>query len=92
MGVNLTGTDNPAGAIFGIIFVIIALLALLVIAIIVFLMIIYQKSFWIPLLFLLVFGLATIRISATDSPLLYITAGLTLGPFITLVGYLFKAK
>jgi len=92
LGVGLGNGDNVFGAIVGIMLAIIAVACLIGVGIIVILMIFYQKSIAIPILFLLVFGIASIILVSKDTPVLYVTLGLAIGPFVTIVGYFFKQK
>lgn len=92
LGIGMGTGDNVAGAIIGTVFLVIAVLALIGVAIIVVLMIFYQRSIVIPLLFFIIFGLSSIRLSSMETPVLYITMGLAVGPGITLIGYFFKKE
>lgn len=92
LGSQISGQEDLVGDIVGLMLIIIAFLGLVVVVFITVLMVFYQKTIIIPFIFLIIFGLISIRISSNDTPLIYITAGLTLGPLLTILGYFFKEK
>lgn len=90
LGVSLTGADDGFGLVFGAVFLVLAILLLIVIGIIAVLLIFYQRSIVVPLIFLLIFGITSINLASEDTPVFFITLGLTIGPALTIIGYFFK--
>ncbi len=92
LGYDLSDPENGLGALVGTIIFVIAVIALIVIGFVALLMIFYQKSIAVPLLLLIGFGFASITLANNDTPLIYITLGLSIGPLVTIIGYIIDKK
>lgn len=90
LGVGMGGSDDGFGAVFGMVFIVLAVIGIIGIGLIVVLMMFYQKSIVVPLILLFIFGLTSLNLASGDTPIFYIATGLTIGPLVTIIGYFFK--
>ncbi len=90
LGIELVSENSAFEQAFGFMTVFTGIVFLIILLNIGVLMLLYNNSIIIPILFFIIFGFFASRITAYNSGIFYLSLGLTIGPFMTIIGYFFK--